>query len=282
MKNFTFSLVVSYLLILSSTSMAQSGGSGKKDFTLSVQTSLVIEKFDSTPDGFSSGDLKPPPLSVEGLMRQTHNSLFGSYYKIYGGFVAGTVPMFGLGAGVFFSLPIVELHLGGVFRAHDYINKTPYKDSQFAYSGYGFEAGARFDLTLVEFGANFTYMDLGEANLANYEELTTKIDHNPDYIYSAFVQSALGLFKVKAAYTHYIFGSTGIASKEFAIHLPKAELNKIAVGVGVSLSAMEVWARVEQVEDPKDESSHFYQSPHFYPDYLLGKRTGFVEVKWSF
>ena len=122
MKNFTFffsSLLPVDPFIYFDGSVRRSG---KKDFTLSVQTSLVIEKFDSS-GWFSSGDLKPPPLSVEGLMRQTHNSLFGSYYKIYGGFVAGTVPMFGLGAGVFFRCPLWNSTLGGVFRAHDYIKQ---------------------------------------------------------------------------------------------------------------------------------------------------------------
>ena len=143
-------------------------------------------------------------------------------------------------------------------------------------------ARSHFDFAILNLGFDIKRINVRKAELANIEGLITKIDYQPTMVYRLHVGTNILPVKTEAALGIYKLGSTAIASKEFGFKIDSSTVLQPEINLGINLGQFEFWLKTSMIFSVKDEAENFYKAPYYYPDYLMAKRTAFLEIRWLF
>ena len=178
---------------------------------------------------------------------------------------------------------IEGLKLFGGFNILSNLNSSEsrYEKTHFDFNSIGLFFGLKFHREWYQFylarHANYVF----NATVATFEGIDTEIGHESDgktLIGGIFHFESL---KFLTEYAFFDFGITSIVSKEFNFHIQELDIGRITLGIGYLRHKYELWLKFFQFSDIDDNTAIYYQAPHFTPDYLLSKRSMFLEFIWK-
>lgn len=242
---------------------------------------ISIEKYSGNPDGISSENLSPALFTVGGLLvieREEMNNIYANIDATYlknSGLIFFGEGAFGLGRRPW------QIQLG-VAAQYSNLSGGAFQKSAFDhYSLAGF-VRPKYFYKFLDTQLEFRYRDISSSEISSTEGITTKIEHQPDRIFRAQLGGTFSIARIFAGYSWYFLGTTAIASKEFGFRINEKLVEQSVLGLTLDLKPMELGLYYYQVFKVDDEEAHLYQAPHFHPDYLVGKRSVFLEAKWLF
>lgn len=261
----------------------EKASSGKKmTFHLGLKKGVALKKFDETPLNYETDDLNPPLFGVDIFGEFLSHRVFRFFFNIDTAFIDFSSPFLYFDTGMGLHFRHFYIKAGPAFTM-SMISSDPYKDSHTDTSSIGTIVDMGVNFFIIEGGLVLRTLNIAQTDMKSFEGEETSIDHDSDQITRVKAKVHLGPIKLYGAHTTYSLGSTAIASKDFSFRISPQTIKQYTLGVGFATGRWELWAKYNALmDDPKDEIEYLYQAPHYHPDYLLAKESGFVEVLWKF
>lgn len=245
-----------------------------------IQKEVILSRIDAQPINFNNNDIQPPLITVKGSYQPNYKSVFQPDAKLAISLLDGNGQHVYAQAGGWFDYKKWHLFFGGEYFLTLSGGDWGVSPADAAGAG-GYIAGG-IPLGIFYPKIEIRYRKVNDAEVANREGLSTRVDHDGDYLYRPSLIVDLKVVELWGAYTHYRIGNTAIASEGFGVGIDESTINIISLGVGVKVSKAKIWFKAHQVTGIKDELAHYYQVPQIYPDFLMAKQTAVVEALWQF
>jgi hypothetical protein len=241
------------------------------------------------PDGFTATEMGPPfrlgyeaDFFIRRVMIILNTNLFFARYEV--------APIVDFRARFGVNLRVLDLIAGLEFTDQQALH-GPFSSSSFDtaiwspsieiyFPSYRLELDSKRPFRI---GLGIRLIGLSNVDLAQYEGLTTQLQHSDSSVESVLADYLFrsGL-KISGGLDFYSLGSAAIASKEFALGISAQDRTREWVKAAYEEGSWEPYVGVSHVEAPADALAIAYQAPFLNDDYQLDPWVLSVGTKWKF